>query len=107
MFEPEVFRKQMYCVEESTCDIVGPFRRPTQSFGAREIVPPLVANSIKITSCDTAFTHARQWKEEGRLWVPKGPDEHQYQKRLEGVEKVWEAFVRGFRKSKRRTCLET
>jgi len=28
MFEPEVFRKQMYCIEESTCDIVGPFRRP-------------------------------------------------------------------------------
>jgi len=26
MFEPEVFQKQMYCVEESTCDIVGTFR---------------------------------------------------------------------------------
>jgi len=23
MFEPEVFRKQLYCTEESTCDIVG------------------------------------------------------------------------------------
>jgi len=29
MFEPEVFPKQMYCIEESTCDIVGPFRRST------------------------------------------------------------------------------
>jgi len=30
MFEPEVFRKQMSCVEESGCDIVGTFRRPPQ-----------------------------------------------------------------------------
>jgi len=28
MFEPEVFWKQMYSIEESTCDIVGNFRRP-------------------------------------------------------------------------------
>jgi len=28
MFEPEVFRNQIYCVEESTCDIVGTFRLP-------------------------------------------------------------------------------
>ena len=28
MFEFEVFRKQMHCIEESTCDIVGAFRRP-------------------------------------------------------------------------------
>jgi len=27
MFEPEVFRKQMYRFEESTCDIVGTFSR--------------------------------------------------------------------------------
>jgi len=40
MFEFEVFRKQMYCIEESTCDIVGSFWRPPQSFGARGIVPP-------------------------------------------------------------------
>jgi len=32
MFEPEIFRKQMYCIEESICDIVGAFRRPLQSF---------------------------------------------------------------------------
>jgi len=30
MFEPGVFRKQMHCIEESTCDIVGTFRRPPQ-----------------------------------------------------------------------------
>ena len=34
MFEPEFFRKQMYSIEESTCDIVGTFRRPPQSSGA-------------------------------------------------------------------------
>ena len=34
MFEFEVVRKQIYCVEESTCDIVGTFQDPPQSFGA-------------------------------------------------------------------------
>jgi len=41
--KPYVFRGQMYCIEESTCDIVGTFRHP-QLFGARCIVsrfPPL------------------------------------------------------------------
>jgi len=28
IFEPEVFRKQMYCTEECTCDIIGIFWRP-------------------------------------------------------------------------------
>jgi len=28
MFEPKVFREQMYRIEESTCDIVGTLRRP-------------------------------------------------------------------------------
>jgi len=39
MFEYEVFRKQMYCDEESSWDIVGTFRPSPQSFGAREIFP--------------------------------------------------------------------
>ena len=30
MFEPDVFRKQMCCIEESTWDIVEIFRRPSQ-----------------------------------------------------------------------------
>jgi len=33
ILEPEVFRKEMYCDEESTCDIIGTFRRSLQSFG--------------------------------------------------------------------------
>jgi len=28
VFEPEVFREQTHCIEESACDIVGTFRRP-------------------------------------------------------------------------------
>jgi len=28
MFEPEAFQKQMYCIEENTCDIVGAFWCP-------------------------------------------------------------------------------
>jgi len=34
MFEPEVFRKQKYFTEESTCDIVDIFRRPSHWFCA-------------------------------------------------------------------------
>jgi len=37
VFEPEVFPEQVYCIEESICDIVGPFRRPMQWVG-----PPMV-----------------------------------------------------------------
>jgi len=46
MFEPEVFRKEIYCVEERTCKIVGTIRGHQQTFGAplfsgtRRIVPP-------------------------------------------------------------------
>ena len=39
MFEPELFRKQMYCFEESTCDFVGTFRRPVN---CTPFVTPLV-----------------------------------------------------------------
>jgi len=35
MFERKVFREQMYCIEESTCDIVG-------VFGARGLCAPLL-----------------------------------------------------------------
>ena len=31
ILEPEVFRKQMCCIEESTGDIAGIFRRPPRS----------------------------------------------------------------------------
>jgi len=38
MSEPEVFRKQMYCTEESVCDIFGASRRLLQSFGAPIVI---------------------------------------------------------------------
>ena len=31
VFETQVFQKQMCCIEESTCDVVGIFRVPSQS----------------------------------------------------------------------------
>ena len=34
MVESEFFRRQIYCIEESTCDIVGTFRRLQQWFSA-------------------------------------------------------------------------
>jgi len=35
IFEPEVFRKQMFCNEESTCDIFGTSRRLNIDFGSQ------------------------------------------------------------------------
>jgi len=34
MFKPEVVCKQIYCIEENTCDIAGTFRCPPPSLGA-------------------------------------------------------------------------
>ena len=42
MFEPGVFRKQMYCIEESACDIVETFRRPHSVSAPGESCPPSV-----------------------------------------------------------------
>jgi len=38
MFEFEVFRKQMYCIEENTCDIIRTFRRLPQLFGVPIVI---------------------------------------------------------------------
>ena len=42
MFEPDVFRKQMYFIKESTCDIVRTFPHPLWSFGTPTVImrPP-------------------------------------------------------------------
>ena len=45
----QVFWKQMYCVEESTCDILGSFWRSLQWFGARGNSAPLVTPLTVIT----------------------------------------------------------
>jgi len=39
MFEAELFPERMYCIEESTCDIVGPFRRPHSDLAPGELCP--------------------------------------------------------------------
>jgi len=49
MFEPKVFRKKMCCIEESTCDIVGAFRRPRQWFDTRESIPPCLPLVLPLT----------------------------------------------------------
>jgi len=38
VFEPEIFRRQVYCIEESTCDIVATFRQSSQSFGSPTVI---------------------------------------------------------------------
>jgi len=48
VFEFEVFWKQMYCIEESTCHIAGTFRRPPQCFSA-----PIVIRRPE--NCDLLF----------------------------------------------------
>ena len=45
MFETEVFRKQMFCSEESTCDIARTFRRPSRPFGAPTVIWRLHSDS--------------------------------------------------------------
>ena len=40
MFEPKVFRKEIYCIEESTSDIVGAFRRPHNDPAPGELCSP-------------------------------------------------------------------
>jgi len=47
MVEFEVFRKQMYCIEESTCDLVLTFRRP-RSHSALPVVIRRPGNSAPL-----------------------------------------------------------
>jgi len=39
MFEAQLFRKQIYCIEESTCDIFGTFQRPSSDSAPGELFP--------------------------------------------------------------------
>jgi len=39
MFEPEVFLKQMYWIEESACDIVGTFGAPCSWYPHSDLPP--------------------------------------------------------------------
>jgi len=56
MFEAEVFRKQIYCIEESTCDTVGTFWRPHSNLAPGELrllAPPCYAPArlVVLKSC--------------------------------------------------------
>jgi len=46
MFEPDVFRKEIYSIEESTCDIVGSFRRPRSDSAPGESCPPSLRHCV-------------------------------------------------------------
>jgi len=39
ILEPEVFRKEIYCIEQSTCEIFGTFRRPHNDPALGELYP--------------------------------------------------------------------
>jgi len=60
MLEPEVCRKQMYCIEESTCDNVGTFQRPPPAVIRRpgncaRLVPLLCPWGQRITDVKETF----------------------------------------------------
>ena len=48
IFEPDIVRKQMYCIDKSTCDIVGAFRRPHGDSAPGELCPlfPLITSLV-------------------------------------------------------------
>jgi len=49
VFQPEVFRKHMYCIEESTCNILGAFGAPcidSAPGNCSPLTPPCYARSI-------------------------------------------------------------
>jgi len=58
MFESEVFRKQNQCIEESTCDIFGTFRRPRSDSapGELRLLAPLATTLLaRLTSTPNPF----------------------------------------------------
>jgi len=68
MFEPEVFRKQMHCIEEGTCDIVGTLgalraviRRPHNDL-APELCRPCLSRYAPVRSQTTCrFLTKMRW----------------------------------------------
>jgi len=38
MFEPEIFRKEIYCIEESTCEIVRTFERRSRYLAPTAVI---------------------------------------------------------------------
>jgi len=59
MFEPEIFRKQIHCIEESTCDIFGTFRRPGNCAPLAPLVTPLATNLERLRNTALEFCRVR------------------------------------------------
>jgi len=71
MFEPEVFRKQMHCIEESTCGTIGTFRRLSQWFGARGIVP--LPPSLRSWYCAFMVSRTNKILSTRYIQIQRGP----------------------------------
>jgi len=60
-----VFRKQLYCIEESTCDIVGTFRCPPQWFG----VPIMIWRQRIVPACPPRYAPVRRYVSSASRWL--------------------------------------
>jgi len=98
-FAPHLGPKQMYCIEGSTCDIVGPFRRPTKWVGAPMVIrrpgncapldPPHYAPSPCIDKVQSCISTAP---------LPKALSQACYASTTKHYDKIvvlWHAIVRG------------
>jgi len=69
--EPEVFRKQIYCIEESACDIVATFRLPGNRTKGRPPLPsPLPPDSDTCKREAFNFVYHWAWIENYLLHLP-------------------------------------
>jgi len=62
MFELEAFRKQIYCFEESTCDMVGILRRPSS-----HLAPILIRRPANCAPCPLCYASGDKTKEADNL----------------------------------------
>ena len=77
MLETEIFWKQMYCNEESTCEIAGSFRRPPQWFSAPIVTrrpgnwAPLASPRYALVHNDGKNTEVMNGLRSDNTWVNK------------------------------------
>ena len=56
----DFFQRQIYCIEESTCEIVGTFPRHQQTFGA----PPMIRRPGNCAPVVTPLVDTSNWRQE-------------------------------------------